>query len=445
MASLKYIDLSLYTNYEKNMKIIQKMIKQSGQHTIDRQKANLFIENQISSIRRQAARDLIDNTIYISFQEVVNTTRTLIQKLYRDILSTDDKKTKQVYFYCGVPNKSYYFLNALALSFIKEFNFPHPIFLNSFHLDDFEIIQDNPFVILDDVSYSGSQMSQMLHEIYYHIHILKKQKVPNIHVLLLAVNTHALEILKKVPRKQIPKSKFLSYTAYRDFIPSPFHIHYLDEYKYPTLAEKIGPERYSYLNLFFSPTTEQQPYLSLYLDHKIADELSTYMKALIYGPIVPANYDYKKLFKNNDSNSEFVKGKSVNDLIENILEKKLDVIDKTNTEFRLYPFLNSCFNQPIMKQLEKQIQQTTMDYSFFISRQECIVPDGIFHYEFPIDPKTQKIIETINNFKCPKSFYKEKTWGLLESVQKRSKSRTVRKGSKSKSLKTLRSRRTNSI
>jgi len=60
------VDRNFIRCYDSNLEKIQQALTQySGRHSIDRANANLFIENQLSDVRKQAARDLIENTIYI--------------------------------------------------------------------------------------------------------------------------------------------------------------------------------------------------------------------------------------------------------------------------------------------------------------------------------------------------------------------------------------------
>jgi hypothetical protein len=280
--------------FETNLvKIHEATEKYSGKHSIDHEIADQFVENQVTKVRKQAARDLIDNTIYITLEEVWQIIESLIEKLYTE---NDLNSSEQIYMYVGDPNKSYYFICVLALHFIRKLGYKEPThFITSYNSETFDEIGEHPFIIIDDVSYSGSQMSQSLNLIYYDKVIKNKKSPPNIFVLLIALNVISLRKLQQVPTHYNPRLK-----AYLNFIASPFKIVFLPERLYEPLIMKLGIERYFYLNIFFSPYTQNVPNVSLYLDHKLADEPSTYKTTIMYGQIVPNSYKYKDLIKNNN-------------------------------------------------------------------------------------------------------------------------------------------------
>ena len=91
--------------YEVNLRKIQNAIQTySGKHTINMDKAREFIENQTSPIRQEAAKHLVDNTIYITLQEVFDIVGKLIDKVYSQIgdaasaLITEKIERQQFFF-----------------------------------------------------------------------------------------------------------------------------------------------------------------------------------------------------------------------------------------------------------------------------------------------------------------------------------------------------------
>ena len=73
---------SFLVNYEENLRKIQEAIAMySEKHSIDEEMSNRFIDEQLTSIRQQAARDLIENTIYITLSEV----SSIIEKLMTEL------------------------------------------------------------------------------------------------------------------------------------------------------------------------------------------------------------------------------------------------------------------------------------------------------------------------------------------------------------------------
>lgn len=427
------IDTTFYENYERNMHtIIEQIGIISGKHSINNDRANYFVNNQKSKERRIAARDLINNTIYITLQETMDIVGNLIDKIYE---VETIKNAETIYFYSGNPNKSFYFLNVLALFFIKSKGYKEPIFIKNINTALFNDYV-NPIIILDDVSYSGSQMEELLGNIYYNIVIINNKPVPNIHVAFIALNTKSLSKLIRVPTKKTKSGIVLT------DIPTPFHLYYFEERLYPTLIEKIGPIRYSNVRLFFSPHTNTQPYISLYLDHKIADEPSTFMKVLLYGPIIPSNYSEQyKIFYNDDDVTSFVerdyalqkfKGKdstpynNLYSVYSVIFNPDFDVIDKEKSDsIEFSSFINLCIDKPILHNIQDNQDIKQMDYLLFIMNKDNIelikkidnikpnsyLNDNPFVIYIKNKPKLDKqktveLLQKLDNYKCPISFYK---------------------------------------
>lgn len=396
-------DDSFFLCYDENLKKIQKSIELfSGKHQFDNNKTNLFINNQISSIRRQAAKDLIDNTIYITLREVSDIIEQLIIKTYTENNLNSQSK---IYFYSGKPSKSFYFLSVLALFYIRKHNFKEPIFLKIIP-KDIHFMGTDPLIILDDVSYSGHQLSTMLNGIYYENTVKNfSQTPPNIFVLLIALNNFSQKKLSIVPTKE---DKY----GYHSFIQSPFKLVFLKERLYTPLIYKIGIERYTYLNLLFSPFTSLHctPYISLYLDHKLADENSTYTAALLYGFVIPNNVNFKQLYIDNDifSNAdnffksdihepeiidnllanlnESIKSEKISfkrnetsDILTFLSEKllKLDIPDKTGFSYlTFYPFINFCNTSLLLIENITNVNIVQLNYLLFVLPKGCLEDNG---------------------------------------------------------------------
>lgn len=145
----------------------------SGRHSINQEIASQFINEQLTDIRKQAARDLVENTIYITLEETSQIIEQLIVRLYTE---NNLNEAETIYFYSGMPNKSFYFLSILALYYIRKHGFKEPThFIKKLEPELFAEIGNAPLIILDDVSYSGSQLANMLHSMYYDL-VIKKTK-----------------------------------------------------------------------------------------------------------------------------------------------------------------------------------------------------------------------------------------------------------------------------
>ena len=255
-------DDTFISSFPRNKKRVEHAIKKlSGQHAIDLSIAESFIESQISPLKRRAARDLIENTVYITLSEVADVVRALIQKLY--VENDLGKETTQIYIVSGNIHKSNYFLSVLALKYIRAGKLKEPIrFIESLTNDILNEVGDNPIIFIDDAAYSGSQLSKQLNNIYYSHVVVGKKPAPNIYVLLVALNTFSLEKLSKVVSKRLRNRIDL------EFVPSPFKLLYLEKHLYVPLVLKLGIERYYHLAFFFSLFTlvSHLPNVFLYFD-----------------------------------------------------------------------------------------------------------------------------------------------------------------------------------
>lgn len=438
-----FYDDSFLTSYDENLIKIQSAIAEySGKHTIDMTIAEQFINGQLSEARKQAARDLIENTVYITLTEVSTIIETLIIKLYTE---NNLNSANNIYIYSGKPEKSFYFISILALYYIRKHNFREPTrFIHELDTILFDEIGKDPLIVLDDVSYSGSQLSILLNNIYYDRVIENKKTVPNIFVLIVALNSFSKRQIENVPIKKTKRGTILDYTT------SPFKLLYLPDRLYTPLIIQLGIERYFNLNIFFSLYTEHTPYVSIYLDHKLADEASTYKNVLLYGPIVPSNYNYKDfIISHLDTIYEFIpsllssseKGTLIQKFNEsnkttytisdpvvklvpfllNKLEESESIVrrmDVNTIQFR--PFINNCNKSPELLENISNEEIINSDYLLFIAPKGCIEnnPSCVLNNEAIKMYLKETLIESIskekqieisnkiNSFICPISWYK---------------------------------------
>ncbi len=475
---MSYIDSTFIECYEENISKIQKALQEySGKHNINPEKASSFIESQISPIRRTLAKTLIDNTIYITLQDTFNIVEQLILRLYNE---HELGKHDNIYFYSGKKEKSFYFLNVIALFFIKKHGFKIPIFVSNLDVNTINNDASNPIVVLDDVSYSGSQISQLMNDIYYDECVKNKKKPPNIFIALIALNDFSLAELSMVPTELLPTSTKL----YASFIQSPFKLIYLSERLYKPLILKLGIELYCMMTILFSvwTLTEGYPFVSLYLDHKMADEVSTYKPALIYGPISMQKLPISNLFfidgtfygevldgfRRRYDRDTFVKNQLLEqfnrenntkytniseELVQLIIQKiiDLDIIDKdlnTTETIKFVPFIDNC---NLMESFPEDIKAgiSKMDYfSFFVPKdcypnKDCAVPyvsDTVREYlislkiNVPDRKNIQKYLGYITNNQCPASWYKKGEYAMSCVKGGRPARKTRRRVSKSKRI-----------
>jgi len=398
-------DMNFMKYYDKNVKKVKLAIKTySGKHAIDKKIAEEFISSQTSSIRRQAAKDLIDNTIYITLEEIDNIIHQLVRKLYNEYKTDIKDPTKKIYLYCGKMEKSSYFLSVLAMKYINKYHYKKPYrFIENLTTEILDEIGNNPLIIIDDVSYSGSQLYKMLYATYADMVLLHKKEPPNIYILLAALNTVSKEKLSVVPttgKLNKAKTAYIVNSFY-DFIPSPFKLLYLDERLYQPLIYTVGIERYLNMLLFFSPYTADNfvPHVSIYLDHKLADLVSTFTTTLLYGPVIPStvnynilkdaggdyvfdlyigNYDIIKMNKLvidfNEENKTSFTTKDMNILLYYSFDKliKNDKPDSYVSQLTFKPFINTCNTNPKLLQNINDPEIIKFDYFLFTIPEGCL-------------------------------------------------------------------------
>jgi hypothetical protein len=452
------------TNYDLNLKKINKVVlSTSGKHSIFHENAKKFVSKQSSELRRKTAKNLIGNTIYITLKEIDEIIKELVLKVY---MEDTVKDAKCILWYCGKKDKSSYFLSVLALKHIRILGLQEPIFT-----DSISNIGGYPYIILDDVSYSGIQMEGQLNEIYKKA-IDDGQPTPNVHLLLIALNEFSLKKLSFV--KTIVKPIELDSEEYHkllkieigdnkkssvvtritnefvgkiqrelnyyktknykyEYITSPFKIHYLEGRLYPSLLDKLGLKEYVHLLFMFSPWTliHFTPMVSIYLDHKIADINSTFTTTLTYGPIVPDSHveNFSDLISelydegiittsgiNKILNSVNQPNVDMDYIIKIIDEfKSIDKIDKPNTGLSFYPLITNCSNELDLVVSQLEYLEFMVPNGCVDAETDCEIGDDEYQINYYlqklVDNKSIKITKELNKKihgnKCPSSWYKK--------------------------------------
>ena len=139
-----------------------------------------------------------------------------------------------------------------------------PIFVSTLSKEFLLNLGNDTLIMVDDVSYSGSQLSGTLNGFYEAICIKGEKAPPNIYVLLTALNTISLNRLSNVTLTKSTRGAALTRG------PTPFKIYYEDDRLYDPLVKVIGIERYFYVSIFFNAWLNQSTHIAMYLDHKVA-------------------------------------------------------------------------------------------------------------------------------------------------------------------------------
>lgn len=269
-----------YDRLFKEMMINKELI--SGSHPINKERADLFINSQLSERRRRAAKNLIDNTHYFTFNFVYEKTRDIIY----NILTKRNKNNKIVLFVSNL-GTSFYFISMIVYYFIQLYNLEEPLILtrdeaNQFSLEYFrEGNEIYDLIILDDCIYSGGQMCLYMKNLMYYFETI------NIGASIITEDAYK-NILEFFSDNVQPEPKIYAGI----FVKS--------------MTDNISKEDFMDILYYFNPhsiTTK----VSIYLDYKIADHTSTFITPLLLGPVLPSKikYDYKTINRLYDNFREY--------------------------------------------------------------------------------------------------------------------------------------------
>lgn len=324
--------MDFYTNYDENLnKIFEIRDKISGTHNINNIKANLWIESQTTELRKETARNLIENTHYFTFNQVVEYVRNLTYKIYEKII-IDYEENFDLYLFVDNKDGSTYFIGILVVYFLRLKKIYDPIIIDKW---DPKILSkiNGPIIFIDDMIYGGGKLSGMLQQIFHHsAREYFGEKIINIYIGVIVSNSTSMNMVNSV-------------LDLKDNINH--NIFFISELHIETMAEKIGDNKFFNIIYFFSPFDFGYPVVSCYFDHKIADASSTFLIALMYGPVLPSRLNYNDKFLITSLNTENNDGEIPIDF-EYI--KRLELIDiEQNTNFselNFIPFINGCNNLP---------------------------------------------------------------------------------------------------
>lgn len=442
------IHTTFLSTYPVNIEKIKEALKESGKHGFHPD-VNKFIDGQLSPIRRQAARDLIEHTKYITLQETFGIVEALILQVYATI-----DTTQEVFLYCGEHKKTFYFFACIAYYFIQRHRLKPPIFIKKISNQLIDRLNVDTLLIVDDASYSGFQLGGFLDGMHYYACVMNERPPINIEVLLVAVNTMSLHILSRVTLEKSSRGSSLSYG------PSPLHINVLDAYNYNALVVDIGIERYFYVNLFFNAFLNNNTHIALYLDYKVADSTSTYKNVYLYGTIIPSSYNlsdvdkiifgggeipymydkvppqvkdalYTQFIAENPTYVPRATEISNYKTIVYFLTQKaiaMDQIDRASKPYMTFvPFIQSCKKSKQLKQILKNDLLKRSKYIWMMYDMDVLKDfneytekfltselDAKFMQNYPTLPplitdreETKEVIRLLESYRCPRNFYKD--------------------------------------
>jgi len=471
-------------------RLLKYMSENSGKHSINKIKANEWVNAQPIPEARNVASKLIDVIEYVSFDDIHKYIEKLITTHYKKI---QDNKDNIIHMFIGEKADSNYFLSMLGLYYIKKNNYREPtLYFDKMPISVVKLNIDNtrktPILIyIDDKSYSGGQIEHTLTTLMFNMYNnycvevlnnelnininqinikanhelvskllaikssnfiielkrklydkLKNYEYYNINFLLLGINTVALHRVGEYNYKYIYNS-FTYYLDIKSYIDLPLKIHYDINYakKYNTLDYFFNEEELFHIGYYFS--VGRIPPIAIYYDHTIADDTSTILKILNYGPVVPENYDvvhYWKNFKN-----------ILNAKINNFIQKNYYVADPTKLFYNLchkyykkimnnkyqnirlpikcIPFINNCYDikkiisNPLMKYINyvMLILFENRNFTFYKFKEQIhnspiifssieLLNQEIRTVDINLRDKLTNFINNINSHRCNLKFYK---------------------------------------
>lgn len=335
---------NFYHNYDNFIvEILDKKELLSGRHYINPEQSELWILSQLTERRRKAAKNLLDNTHYISFNRFFELIRDVIIELYKQL-----DLSKEIYLYVGLDkNSSQYFVSIIALYFIKLLRYTEPIIIEELYENKFSELEGSSFIVIDDCSYSGNQSRFTMQNLYN-----SGLKV-EYYLCFAVASQYSLTQIDKLSRDECnPEDSTEIWSEAIDI-----------SWIHPVIGLLIQHLRNNMENIteyldiyyYFSPFTEcGTPPISVYFDHKIAVQNSTFSYTLNLGCILPNNLMYKKDLIEIKCHEMIIEYLNLNEVssqekiyIERLIERYLtemdqDCTDLQNENIQCIPFINEC-------------------------------------------------------------------------------------------------------
>jgi hypothetical protein len=270
--------------YRQNIDKILSYREQSGKYRLNPAKVEEWIRSQHTPIRQEACRKLISKVHYFTYGETFDLFFEVVSKMRylkdKTIYILIDKQGNEQS--AGQSGFMFALLGYHALMNIldiqsRDINFTYEILPNSKY-------QHEEYVFFDDFSYSGSQLMQVINELYSEY--LKNKKLSFNFCLLGASKFSASQIIIKPTR--VGRSYWRAPSAGN--LPDNFKFNIgriIDRYD-----ENLTPEEKNNIRYFFDPLETYGKTL-VYFDHKIADDVSTLLNVLKFGLVIPENYYIK--------------------------------------------------------------------------------------------------------------------------------------------------------
>ncbi len=292
-------------DYEKHIQTILAM--PSGTHRVNPEKLEDWIESQQSQTRRDVARALSKHIVYITHREVIGRCKDLVNQFYTQYLPKQGLEAPTVVLFTHRRGKSGYMVALLFYYWVQQLGFQVPTVM----VDELypHLIKDPNcvFAYVDDMSYSGSQLSQILSSFAIVPSYIEKIPYPKFWIGFVAMTRYAQQHIatiapfreSHISRNQVknivaknPDIAPQNIRSVQNRIQGIEHIKIQNPFTVyasriiPSLRAQMGDEMFVAAHLFFNSEPAD---CIVYFDHKVADSPSTFMKVLVFGPVPAVN------------------------------------------------------------------------------------------------------------------------------------------------------------
>lgn len=316
---------NLPVNLEKIMNKIEYSREHGQRYKPTEEALASWISRQHTPYRRQACQAFVDHSHYYTFYEAVTMLNEQITKALRDIQSSP-RKDAPVCIFLPVEKgenvgQSSILFGLYGYHVLTTHMSPEQIrFINNKDLEQMnhtKTLSSVNILLIDDFSYSGSQLKTSIQQLYF----LYKDTI-HLSVCLVGCSDRAKNSIFVKPRAKTrygvlyyrpPQYLSDNYKLYTGIVvPTMYNL-----YK----ENKLDKETYIFMEYFFRPFNGSLK-VSVFFEHKMADDLSTLSSILRYGAIIPAGY---KVTGSGSGNPEWVRHMDV-------IQKEYDFVDRITSD-----------------------------------------------------------------------------------------------------------------
>ena len=401
----------------------------SGKHAPDKAALERWVYAQASPRRRRAAQNLASNLVYISHRILIGYCRSLVQKMYTDGEKSIPPLPNKLKWFVGEKTKSSYFISLICYHFVQEagYRLPDIILTDNF---DLEACDNSTVFVFDDMSYSGSQLSQLLEKIHLAaarrslqspaeapprdsggeaggkpkfrasrgpppINLDEAKFTPPDIRLGICVMTEKSEETLKIFK--YPTKLTIGYLAYASSpFPNPYKRYSVRVI--PDLAKILSIQDYTDCIVYFNSYSENPPCIC-YFDHKVADGYSTFLHVLRFGivpPTPPKEMNYSEIYRIQQYRRD-----------KQYLTQDKEICDKEILKTQFIPFITGCHIEEAYIEKLKSLNYNVL----MMGLEKTDEP----YDEYRIEGAYTNVDKHLNLFKyknsaesrCPHSWYKD--------------------------------------